>query len=107
MPLLHGFLLLQRRGLRCSRILDLRVLPFCDPGPCRARVSDGLFDQRIDRLTRWRNANQSNVRVVKADITRAMQNVRYWPKAGIPNVAFDVAFGGKADMAFCAACVCF
>jgi hypothetical protein len=29
------------------------------------------------------------------------QNVRFWPKADIPYVAFDVAFGGKADMAYC------
>jgi len=25
-------------------------------------------------------------------------DVRYWPLADIPSVAFDVAFGGKADM---------
>ena len=25
-------------------------------------------------------------------------NVRYWPFADIPYVAFDVAFGGKADI---------
>ena len=31
---------------------------------------------------------------------------RYWPKADI-DVAFDVAFGGKADMTFCTAHVCF
>jgi hypothetical protein len=31
-------------------------------------------------------------------------NVRYWPLADIP---FDVAFGGKADMTFCAAYVRF
>ena len=29
------------------------------------------------------------------------------PLADIPNVAFDVAFGGKADMSLCAAHVCF
>src|SRR5262245_18253814 len=29
--------------------------------------------------------------------------VRYWPKADIQHVAFDVAFGGKADMAYCSA----
>jgi len=35
-------------------------------------------------------------------------NVRYWPKADIPYVAaFDVAFGGKADMPFCTANVRF
>src|SRR5262245_4635390 len=30
-------------------------------------------------------------------------NVRYWPLADIPSVAFDVAFGGKADMGLCTA----
>ena len=29
------------------------------------------------------------------------------PKRTFPYVAFDVAFGGKADMAFCAANICF
>ena len=37
----------------------------------------------------------------------AASNVRYLPKADIPYVAFDVAFGGKADMTLCAAYVCF
>src|SRR5262249_53071947 len=27
-------------------------------------------------------------------------NVRFWPLTHIPYVAFDVAFGGKADMAY-------
>ena len=40
-------------------------------------------------------------------------DVRYWPLADIPSladiphVAIDVAIGGKADMVFCAAHVCF
>jgi hypothetical protein len=33
--------------------------------------------------------------------------VRYWPKADMPKNAIDVAFGGKADMPFCTAHVCF
>jgi hypothetical protein len=32
-------------------------------------------------------------------------DVRYWPKADIQHVAFDVAIGAKADMAFCTAYV--
>jgi len=42
-----------------------------------------------------------------ADMLIAMQNVRYWPFADIPYVAFDVAFGCKADMTYCTANVCF
>jgi hypothetical protein len=38
-------------------------------------------------------------------MTQAM--FRYWPLADSPYVAFDVAFGCKADMTFCAANVCF
>jgi len=34
-------------------------------------------------------------------------DVRFWPKAEFHYVAFDVAFGGKADMSLCAAHVCF
>jgi hypothetical protein len=34
-------------------------------------------------------------------------DVRYWPIADIRMNAFSVAFGGKADMAFCTANVCF
>jgi len=34
-------------------------------------------------------------------------DVRYWPKAGIPYVAFDGAIGGKADIVCCTAHVCF
>jgi hypothetical protein len=34
-------------------------------------------------------------------------DVRFWPLADIPYVAFDVAFGGKADMSWCSANVCF
>jgi hypothetical protein len=34
-------------------------------------------------------------------------NVRFRHKADIPYVAFDVAFGGKADMPFCTAHVRF
>jgi len=34
-------------------------------------------------------------------------NVRYWHKAVIPVPRVNVAFGGKADMAFCDANVCF
>jgi hypothetical protein len=30
-------------------------------------------------------------------------HVRFWPLADIPYVAFDVAFGAKADMAYCSA----
>src|SRR5262245_37217407 len=33
--------------------------------------------------------------------------VRLWFIADIPSVAFDVAFGGKADMGWCIAHVCF
>jgi hypothetical protein len=33
----------------------------------------------------------------------ALPNVHYWSLADIPYVAFDVAFGGKADIVFCAA----
>jgi hypothetical protein len=38
-------------------------------------------------------------------MTQAM--VRYWPLADSPYVAFDVAFWGKADMAYCSANVRF
>ena len=34
-------------------------------------------------------------------------HVRSQPLLDIPHVAFDVAFGGKADMGFCAAHVCY
>jgi hypothetical protein len=34
-------------------------------------------------------------------------NVRYWPKADMSKNATDVAFGGKADMPFRTAYVCF
>jgi hypothetical protein len=37
----------------------------------------------------------------------AVTHVRLWPLADIPYVAFDVAFGGKADMGSCTAHVCF
>jgi hypothetical protein len=30
----------------------------------------------------------------------------FWPLADILYVAFDVAFGGKSDMAYCSANVC-
>jgi len=43
----------------------------------------------------------------KADMQLTLCNIRYWPKADIPNHAIDVAIGGKADMAYCAAHVCF
>jgi hypothetical protein len=36
-----------------------------------------------------------------------MSDVRYWALSGQSNVAFDVAFGGKADMGWCNANVCF
>ena len=32
---------------------------------------------------------------------------RYWPKADMPKNSIDVAIGGKADMPFCIAYVCF
>ena len=32
-------------------------------------------------------------------------NVRFWPKADVLKNAIDVAFGGKADMPFCTACL--
>jgi hypothetical protein len=35
------------------------------------------------------------------------RTVRFWPLADIPYDAFDVAFGGKADMAYCSAYVRF
>jgi hypothetical protein len=38
-------------------------------------------------------------------MTQAM--VRYWPLVDSPYVAFDVAFGGKADMGSCTAHVRF
>jgi hypothetical protein len=38
---------------------------------------------------------------------RANHRVRNWPKADTPKNAFNVAFGGKADMAYCSANVCF
>ena len=34
-------------------------------------------------------------------------DVRYWHKADMALAAIDVAFGGKADMTFCIANVCF
>jgi hypothetical protein len=34
-------------------------------------------------------------------------DVRIWPLADIPYVAFDVAFEGKADIAYCSANVRF
>jgi len=37
----------------------------------------------------------------------AVNYVRYWPKADIPNNAIDVAIGGKADMGYRTAHVCF
>jgi hypothetical protein len=42
-----------------------------------------------------------------ADMTIALQNVCYWPKADMPKNAIDVAIGGKADMGCCTAYVCF
>jgi signal transduction histidine kinase len=38
---------------------------------------------------------------------RSGPDVRFWPLADIASVAFDVVFGGKADMAFCGAHVRF
>ena len=38
---------------------------------------------------------------------RLTGDVRFSPLADSPYVAFDVAFGGKADMSLCAAHVCF
>jgi len=32
---------------------------------------------------------------------------RFWRKADMPKNAIDVAIGGKADMAYCTAHVCF
>src|SRR5262245_25907868 len=34
-------------------------------------------------------------------------DVRYWPKADMVKNAIDVAIGGKADMGWCGANVCF
>jgi hypothetical protein len=34
-------------------------------------------------------------------------NVRYWLEADMPKNAIDVDIGGKADMTFCSANVCF
>ena len=34
-------------------------------------------------------------------------NVRFWHKADIPSALHMSAFGGKADIGFCAANVCF
>ena len=33
-------------------------------------------------------------------------NVRFWPKADVRENASNVAFGGKADIAYCSANVC-
>jgi hypothetical protein len=43
----------------------------------------------------------------KADTAMVAQNIGLWPLADISSVAFDVAFGGKADMPVCIAHVCF
>jgi hypothetical protein len=34
-------------------------------------------------------------------------DVYYWPEADVLKNAIDVAIGGKADMTFCSANVCF
>jgi hypothetical protein len=34
---------------------------------------------------------------------RSIANIRFWPKAEIPNCTAHVAFRGKADMPFCTA----
>jgi hypothetical protein len=34
---------------------------------------------------------------------RSIANIRFWPKADIPNCTAHVAFRGKADMPFCTA----
>src|SRR5262249_34007500 len=41
------------------------------------------------------------------EILSGNRNVRFWPKADMPKNAIDVAIGGKADMTFCSAHVCF
>ena len=41
------------------------------------------------------------------EVIEQWRNVRYWPKADIREDAFNVAFGGKADMAHCSANGCF
>ena len=49
------------------------------------------------------NFDRSSPRLI---VTTARQNVRYWHKADIPSCTMS-AFGGRADITFCAAHVCF
>jgi hypothetical protein len=43
----------------------------------------------------------------RADQVIDKSAVRFWPNADMPKNAINVAIGGKADMAVCAANVCF
>jgi len=85
MPLLHGFLLLQRLGLTLQshprpETLALFVIPSPLTSASTNRSSERwpFIDQRTDRLTRWRNPNQLECPLLtQADIACAPPNVRF------------------------------
>jgi len=49
----------------------------------------------------------SPCRALKTHHEAPALNVRFWPKADMPQNAIDVAIRGKADMGWCSANVCF
>src|SRR5262249_21453109 len=57
------------------------------------------------RHTRFRGSGIFDFGCASWFIVHVSPVVRFWPLADIPYVAFDVAFGGKADMPFCTAYV--
>jgi hypothetical protein len=71
---------------------DPSLIVMCDLGSRTARWGLDVPATLRARAEKWSN---------EAD------RVRFRPLADIPYVAFDVAFGGKADMTFCGANVCF
>src|SRR5262245_1599504 len=59
------------------------------------------------RTARWGLDVSATLRARAEKWSKEAGRVRYWPLADIAYVAFDVAFGGKADIIFCGAHVCF
>jgi hypothetical protein len=102
-----------RSLLQLRRQIDaLRLSLIITGNALRRRIDAAPKSLTISRLLAYPNAASSGDATAATDTTKFKMHSfalmsAYGPKRTFPYVAFDVAFGGKADMACCSAHVCF
>ena len=90
----------------------MKIHPHMLRHACGYKLANDGVDTRTIQGYLGHKSIQHTVRYTELSPTRSQKpvsrlNVHYWPLADIPDVAFDVAFGGKADMPCCNANVRF